>query len=60
MVVKHKANPIERIRDILKNQNGILLTAAADPMCSPAPSGGGGQQASAGDNRVIPAHVFRI
>jgi len=27
MVVKNKANPIEKIRDILKDQNGILLTS---------------------------------
>ena len=27
MVVKNKANPIDRIRDILKDQNGILLTS---------------------------------
>jgi len=27
MVVKNKANPIEKIRDILKGQNGILLTS---------------------------------
>ena len=27
MVVKIKENPVERIRDILKNQNGILLTS---------------------------------
>ena len=27
MIVKNKANPIEKIRDILRDQNGILLTA---------------------------------
>ncbi len=27
MVVKNKTNPIEKIRDILKDQNGILLTS---------------------------------
>ncbi|MBU4293014.1 MAG: type IV toxin-antitoxin system AbiEi family antitoxin domain-containing protein [Actinobacteria bacterium] len=27
MVVKNKANPIDKIRDILRNQNGILLTS---------------------------------
>jgi predicted transcriptional regulator of viral defense system len=27
MVVKNKENPIEKIRDILKDQNGILLTS---------------------------------
>jgi hypothetical protein len=27
MVVKDKANPIGKIRDILKDQNGILLTS---------------------------------
>lgn len=27
MVVKNKENPIEKVRDILKDQNGILLTS---------------------------------
>jgi len=27
MVVKNKANPIDKILEILKNQNGILLTS---------------------------------